>query len=469
MDISLPTQFLNLAKRIRELVSADQAAGVIQQVPVLHKVIRVQQIVYKQGVQQSQSSVEYVPLSMYTLQHKMHFQTKIRTLPEYSQCFTLIREVYGASQPEPDYAMHRFCERLVDETLAGDREDALVAYVSLFLNDLNKGNTIWQARVWLEGVWLEDEEFRVGQDKVLRRPVAADFESQFPIDMSSYMDLAQPPSHPSAILEFQMLCREYREPETIQKRLVDVLRLFRLGSIKLGIAEYTPHSIVDFGMKHGGDRGSCLYRFGLMNSDKALFDRTFHAISPLLYASESEPDQAFSSSAVNLAFERYKEALLQLLKPDGRIAAAVTCLEALYLRGQERSELSHKLSQRVAMVVGNFGFNPIEVYRQLKDAYNIRSMFVHGATLEKEEQQSTRDVDEICRKTLEYARISILVYLQIDQEQGKEKLITRLDHALLDEKARHKLKEQLQRLVVPIEGRVTEAQSEDSADSQPDD
>jgi hypothetical protein len=144
----------------------------------------------------------------------------------------------------------------------------------------------------------------------------------------------------------------------------------------------------------------------------------------------------------------------------------VTSLEALYLRGQERSELSHKLSQRVAMVLGSLGFKPIEVYKNLKKAYDIRSTFVHGAALDEAEQRSVGDVQEICKKTLEYARISLLVYLQVEQGQGKEKLITRLDNALLDENARQKLKQQIQGLVVPRENQPVTGASSESTDAK---
>lgn len=62
-----------------------------------------------------------------------------------------------------------------------------------------------------------------------------------------------------------------------------------------------------------------------------------------------------------------------------RISQAMTCLEVLF--SNDASELSHKLSERVAWFVGKGPEDRKEVYSLLKRAYGVRSKVVHGDAL----------------------------------------------------------------------------------------
>ena len=129
---------------------------------------------------------------------------------------------------------------------------------------------------------------------------------------------------------------------------------------------------------------------------------------------------------------------------EGRITAAITCLEALFLKGVERSELSHKLSLRVASLLRLLDFNPLEVQRYVQQAYEIRSTHIHGGQVEKDRM---RNADSLCRKILEYARLSVVIFLQLKNKVEKDEFIGKLDRSLLETKSIDGIKKTLEQLV----------------------
>ncbi|MBT9147686.1 MAG: hypothetical protein DDT32_01451 [Syntrophomonadaceae bacterium] len=85
-----------------------------------------------------------------------------------------------------------------------------------------------------------------------------------------------------------------------------------------------------------------------------------------------------------------------------------------------------------------FDFRPLEVYNALDQAYDIRSTFIHGSQIKSEEHKSTT---ELANRVLEYARISLLIFLQLKSLVDKDNFVSKIDNALLDENAYLKLKE----------------------------
>ena len=62
-----------------------------------------------------------------------------------------------------------------------------------------------------------------------------------------------------------------------------------------------------------------------------------------------------------------------------RIAHSCSALETLF--STDSSELSHKLSERVAFFLGGLGYSKVEVFKNMKAAYNVRSKLTHGDSL----------------------------------------------------------------------------------------
>jgi hypothetical protein len=83
-----------------------------------------------------------------------------------------------------------------------------------------------------------------------------------------------------------------------------------------------------------------------------------------------------------------------------RISLYMTCMEILF--STEPTELTHKLSQRVACFLGETTEERIEIFRTMKRAYGIRSKIVHGGTLprklEDDLKQVSTEIDSLIRR-----------------------------------------------------------------------
>jgi len=137
---------------------------------------------------------------------------------------------------------------------------------------------------------------------------------------------------------------------------------------------------------------------------------------------------------LGIAILRYQDAILKPEATENKIAYAVMGLEALYLKVEEREELSRRLAQRVAKLLSFCGEKPIKVYNLVKEAYEIRSNFVHGSPLQNKKPQ---EVKKILDSIIEYLRKSIIIFIQLQEE--KEKLLSLIDNALLEKHAEDRL------------------------------
>jgi|GEM_PF-3586393 len=93
---------------------------------------------------------------------------------------------------------------------------------------------------------------------------------------------------------------------------------------------------------------------------------------------------------------------LQLVRSNDtlvmKIAFYIAILECLFT--SSNSELSHQVSERVALFLGGDKVTKKEIYRKIKTAYGVRSSYVHGDNIKlKPEEQLilSQDLDRIIR------------------------------------------------------------------------
>lgn len=132
------------------------------------------------------------------------------------------------------------------------------------------------------------------------------------------------------------------------------------------------------------------------------------------------------------AFRRYSDEYLYGGRDAARVASAVMILEMLYSTHQ-----SAIVSQRAAKVLSHIGDNPLEIRNQIKEAYDIRNKFVHGAIPSTEINEKARLIRP---KIFDIARKSIVAQLYL---HNKESFIEIIDNSLLDSNAQADLKKLL--------------------------
>lgn len=105
---------------------------------------------------------------------------------------------------------------------------------------------------------------------------------------------------------------------------------------------------------------------------------------------------------------------------NDRLLDCVIALESLFLKSGENQEMSYRLSQRGALLLGDDAENALEVKENLREAYNRRSRLVHGSTAETDE--------DFVLKLHELTRKSLATFLQ-QRHDGREhdEIIENLD------------------------------------------
>jgi len=439
-DKLIPVLLWNLSKSIRIKVNEHRDKGALLRTQTLYIKTQVERFEYKEGGSSYQTKQANVEKDEWHWRDQLNFvENVIKQLPQYLDCVKEISNRYKLTEQESEYRLSRFVQAIAHESIEQPDDEFVIDKVTTFVSDLDEGPTDWKISVDLHGVWLKEEKYELADGILLRRPNPNDLEVERPFDSIAFHYSFTPFSIPSSILELTIRCKSPNEAQSEVEVILDVLRLFRLGSVDYYQYRISPKSILRFGgtfTRNSLTNGPYQYAFQL--ADIAPFNLFIGKIKPLLPRDPGFADPAAEIDPLIVSFQRYKEALLALVAIESRITSAITCLESLYLKAEERMELAHRLGQRVAALLRLVGFRPLEVYTCVNQAYDIRSTYIHGSRVDKERQQSAQ---KLCEKVMEYARQSLLIFLQLKKRVDKDDLISKLDHSLLDEKAFQKTKE----------------------------
>ncbi|GAH18986.1 unnamed protein product, partial [marine sediment metagenome] len=120
---------------------------------------------------------------------------------------------------------------------------------------------------------------------------------------------------------------------------------------------------------------------------------------------------------LSIAIQRYNNAFLNAETRESLITYTISCLEALFLKDNERMDLKRTLSQRISIIMKIFKFNPILIYNLIDVAYKIRSKYSHGGITKR------KDLDNLAKKILDLTRMSLLILIQLDAKIEKIEVI----------------------------------------------
>jgi len=200
---------------------------------------------------------------------------------------------------------------------------------------------------------------------------------------------------------------ELEAPSNIVARLVGSLRLFKAGDVRYNVINVAavsdvPH-LIGANMLVGHYRGFVGNSYVLDQTELT----EFLSLRKLLTES-TIPKVALTR--FELAYDREQS--------EDRMIDYIISLEALFLRG-EFSEMTHKLSLRVAKLLEATLDDRQRVYKEVKKLYGERSAIVHGG--------STGPSHENLQRLEEIVRDSIKQLLHRLVNASHEELLTQLD------------------------------------------
>lgn len=434
--MSLPSKLWNFSKIVIEKVNTGKENREIFQTKRIFQKIKVDNFEYKEGSISLSQSYHDIEKEEWDWADQFNFVDNIKQLSDYKEIVLEISTTYGVDENQANIWLSAFVFNITSIIIKGISDEILVDNITTFIGDIENSPLEWKFKIWINGIWLENNEYDIYNGLKIRRPMPIDFEIENPFNIS-IIDNSGFPKTSNAIIELRYRSQEHREYNNEIDNLLNCLRLFKLGSVHSIKTEMNPKSI----LMSGSSSSSLLYfsttyKYSIGENEIPRLNDFLVKIKTLLpKSSTSEISEEIDPIIISL--QRYNDALLKPESIESRITSAITCFEALYLKGKERMELSHKLSQRASVLLKLFGFAPLEVYRTLIQAYDVRSTYIHGSQIKPEER---KNLPRIAEKTLEYARVSILIFLQLKPLIDKEKFIAKIDNSLLDEEAYSKIK-----------------------------
>lgn len=115
-------------------------------------------------------------------------------------------------------------------------------------------------------------------------------------------------------------------------------------------------------------------------------------------------------------------------------------LEALFMRTNDNTELSYRLSNRVAVLLCEDGEKRLRLRKTIRDWYNLRSRIVHGEPTDLK-RESHNDIFLITRETI------LRFFILAEKYQNHDEVIDLIDDAMIDNQILKKLNKESHKLI----------------------
>ena len=438
---TLATLLWKFSKEVIDIVKGLRESGKIHKVKQVYFTTKIEKFEYDKGVKGYSASSDHIEKEEWNwINILITVEDSIKKLPSFKNVAKSMSEIYAKTQSQTEFWLSRFCAILARKFLEGLTDETVVDLITTFINDIEGSPKTWNPTVWLQGIWLGIDKIQPIDRIVFRRPTPKDLQFEYPAYIVSPLSAGTffPRVSPSTILEIKHRAKNQREMHEELEKLTVTLRLYKVGSVEKIRTEWRSKTVISF----GGTTFSSFpigeaYKYGLDSTDTEPLKNFIERIKPLIPV-EAIRGGTESVDYTVIAIRQYQDSILKPETHEGRLTKAIMSLEALYLKPMEAGELAHRLSQRVARTLSLLGYQPLEVYNIVGRAYDIRSKFIHGSQIKKEERQNIANLAE---KIIDYARISIVIHLQLRAgDVDKERFLALVDNSLLNENALTKLK-----------------------------
>jgi len=323
--------------------------------------------------------------------------------------------------------LQNFVAKLMDDKVHGRlSSESVVEYASLFMSELNLSPLEYRQIHHLNGLYLVNDSLQIGDRASIRQPKKEDLDYTIPAGIPDFRK--HPMQLPSSILEVNMIARDEAECHQYTQRILDAVRLYKVGSmypiqshswkrsaiwpgaesISTGLAQYPGFMAYTVGKQSGESFG----KFVRTVDQKLCFD---------------VKEKSYRSLAVSLG--RYRSALLEPIGHEIKLMTAVMGLESLLTFRKDRGENAFKLGLRVARLLRHAGFKADDVRSLVVESYELRNKVVHGSYLQENE---ARRVEELLPQTLNYLRASLVSFV-LNLEIGTDRFLQMIDSSLANE------------------------------------
>lgn len=155
------------------------------------------------------------------------------------------------------------------------------------------------------------------------------------------------------------------------------------------------------------------------------------------------------SDCIIVAQEMYRNALYQPIRYEGKIAFAMASLEALFTEND--GDFTYKLYIRVSQFLKMFDYVPeneieTKVFNKVKNAYDVRSKYVHGEKISPKLMRKVRDISALYKEIMQITSECIVLFLRVfpnlskNDKDKKEEILKLIDSSLISQESIKKIK-----------------------------
>lgn len=359
-------------------------------------------------------------------------------LPDESNQFIIEGFSAAGTESHGEVLLNRFIQVTTDKAIElGPEhvdEQERTTLVSSLVREVEQPKITYNTTVWLYGVGINFEELQITEDLSVSKVTCGDLESEIRIDAPLIMNLQLVPARPPTLkLTFECQCKNRSAVITEQNINISLLQLFtgNVGEV-VGreVSSQSPLRINNHQWTEPERRDGVVSI--IEQDDKQQLESFFeHVEEPFRQkiADSSETDY------LNIAVDRYQNALVTQDSIESSIASSIMSLEALYLKENEQGELSERLAQRAGVLLGCLEYSPMEIYNRIKSGYSVRSSYVHGT-------RATEDFSsDLALRTIEYSSRSLILFLQLVRNYDKNQIISKIDNAIMSPQGRESFEE----------------------------
>ncbi|MFC4436994.1 MULTISPECIES: HEPN domain-containing protein [Natrialbaceae] len=349
------------------------------------------------------------------------------------------QQIPSYSEERPESLLSKFVTVVVDEIIEsesgeiGNKKRANL--ISSFNREIEKPLISYNMDIFFYGIACNFESTELENGMNISQTSSSDLEYRTHLDRPMIMNLRLAPVKPPTLkLSYDI---KSEDMNTVYKEIDIISALLRLYSVST--ATVIGHDInAQSPLRRGTQRwvdANRNYRFvsTLEDGDQEHINNFMEVIERRFREEIMErPNQ----NHLTIAHDRYESALTGD-STESAIASTIMSLEALYLKENEKGELSERLAQRTGMLLSCLDYQPMEVYSKIKKGYSVRSSYVHGT------KTTDNFSDKLSIRTASFARKSMIMFLQMKSEYEKEELISKLDNAIMSPNARQQFEEDL--------------------------
>lgn len=367
---------------------------------------------------------------------------KIREKEIYEECKDLISRRTEEDIDDVDELLESYIRDVVDRSIDDLSERELTNRGSVFVAEIDNSPIYWEGVCWIDGIRLEDS-IRLTEEITLREPTEEDMTNEYPARIAELGPPQPPRNAPTAILELSMRTNNSNDTDILRTKILNTLLLYRISSASEirwrrrseGYRIRPPEYPEYYNYEISREKMSHLPFSATIEEDEGNELREFYGtLDSKVHDHLIQADEDY----LTIAFDRYRSAISDDDSDESGLTSAIMALEALLLGAE--GELADKLSRRTGTLLGHFDYNPIKIYRRVKKAYDVRSDYVHGSKIDE-------DISKLTSRIVNYARMALIIELQLHEEIEKPKLLSKLDRSGLHSEARESMEETLENLI----------------------